>query len=68
MPDAFIARSLAGASTEGGVLSFLVIGQMIDIRNFLLLPRAFHRRIVVLAFFITFLLTFVLGVFINYRG
>ncbi|GEN36786.1 permease [Aneurinibacillus danicus] len=64
--DAFVARSLAGVSTVGGVFGFLVIGQMIDIRNFLLLPRAFHRKVVILTFFVTFVLTLLLGVMVNY--
>jgi uncharacterized membrane protein YraQ (UPF0718 family) len=66
--DAFVARSLAGLTTTGGVLGFLVIGQMIDMRNMFLLPSVFSRRIVIIAFSLAMLLTLCAGILINYIG
>ncbi|WP_018133320.1 permease [Effusibacillus pohliae] len=63
--DAFVARSLAGLTTNGGVLGFLVIGQMIDLRNMFLLPRVFPRWAVKLAFCLVIVLTLGLGIWIN---
>jgi uncharacterized membrane protein YraQ (UPF0718 family) len=64
--DAFVARSLAGLTTSGGVLGFLVIGQMIDMRNLFLLPSVFSRRIVIITFFLAMSLTLCGGILINY--
>jgi len=66
--DAFVARSLAGLTTTGGVLGFLVIGQMIDMRNMFLLPSVFSRRIVIIAFSLAMILTLCGGILINYIG
>jgi uncharacterized membrane protein YraQ (UPF0718 family) len=64
--DAFVARSLAGLSTTGGVVGFLVVGQMIDIRNLFLLPRVFSRKTVIITFVMAFVLTLLLGVGLNF--
>ncbi|BAU27308.1 hypothetical protein DFP93_102449 [Aneurinibacillus soli] len=66
--DAFVARSLQGVTTGGAVVSFLLIGQMIDIRNLLLLPRAFDHRVVVFVFTLAFALVLLLGIGLNYAG
>lgn len=66
--DAFIARSLQGVTTGGAVVSFLLIGQMVDVRNLLLLPRAFDRRIVFLVFILTIVFVLLLGIGLNYMG
>lgn len=66
--DAFVARSLAGLTTSGGVLGFLVIGQMIDMRNLFLLPSVFSRRIVTITFFLAIMLTLCGGILINHIG
>jgi uncharacterized membrane protein YraQ (UPF0718 family) len=63
--DAFVARSLAGLTTAGGVVGFLVIGQMIDMRNLFLFPRVFRMRITVITFMLATLLTLALGILIN---
>ncbi|GAX90657.1 permease [Effusibacillus lacus] len=65
--DGFVARSLAGLTTNGGLLGFLVIGQIIDIRNILLLPRVFPKSFVVITFVVAFLLTFAFGIWVNTR-
>jgi uncharacterized membrane protein YraQ (UPF0718 family) len=66
--DAFVARSLAGLTTIGGIAGFLVIGQMIDIRNLFLLPRVFHTQVVILTFALTIIFTLCIGVAINFVG
>lgn len=66
--DAFVARSLASLTTGGGVLSFLVIGQMIDIRNILLLPRVYDKWVIVRTFSLAIVLTFAVGVGVNLMG
>ncbi|GMA61029.1 permease [Alicyclobacillus fastidiosus] len=43
--DAFVARSFLSTYSFGSVLSFMLIGQMADLRNLFLLPRTFGRRI-----------------------
>jgi uncharacterized membrane protein YraQ (UPF0718 family) len=63
--DAFVARSLASLTTGGGVLGFLVIGQMIDLRNILLLPRVYDRWVVARTFGLAIVLTFAVGVGVN---
>lgn len=66
--DAFVARSLAPLTTGGGVLSFLVIGQMIDLRNIFLLPRVYDRWVIVRTFSLAIVFTFLVGVGVNYFG
>ncbi|BCJ85989.1 hypothetical protein skT53_09740 [Effusibacillus dendaii] len=65
--DAFVARSLAGLTTPGGVLGFLVVGQMIDTRNVFLLPRVFPPLAVKIAFCLAIVLPLCVGVWLNYR-
>ncbi|MFC4766942.1 permease [Effusibacillus consociatus] len=65
--DGFVARSLAGLTTNGGVLGFLVIGQMIDIRNLFLFPRIFPKRVIMITFFMAFVLTLFAGIWVNVK-
>jgi uncharacterized membrane protein YraQ (UPF0718 family) len=64
--DAFVARSLSGLTTSGGVLSFLVIGQMIDMRNLFLLPRTFPSWAVRFTYLLVILLTLSVGIAYNF--
>lgn len=66
--DAFVARSLASLTTGGGVLSFLVIGQMIDFRNILLLPRVYERWVIIRTFSLAIVFTLIIGVGVNLLG
>lgn len=43
--DAFVAAALTGLLPPGAILAFLLAGQMIDVRNLALFPRAFSRRV-----------------------
>ena len=45
--DAFVAASLTSLFSPGAVLAFMLMGQTVDIRNLLLLPRVFGRRTVI---------------------
>ncbi|MFB5193211.1 permease [Alicyclobacillus fastidiosus] len=42
--DAFVAMSFLNSYSLGSVMSFMMIGQMVDLRNLFLLPRTFGRR------------------------
>jgi len=59
--DAFVARGFLLSFPVGSVFSFLLIGQLADVRNLLLLPKVFSRRIVVQTVAICILITFMLG-------
>ncbi|WP_200758866.1 permease [Effusibacillus dendaii] len=61
--DAFVARSLAGLTTSGGVLGFLVIGQMIDMRNIFLFPHSAVK----IAFCLAIVLPLCVSIWMNYR-
>lgn len=53
--DAFIARSFSGAFPIDAVMGFLVLGPMLDLKNFLVLLGSFRRGFVFrLVFFILF--------------
>lgn len=65
--DAFVARSLAGLTMPGGVLGFLVTGQMIDMRNIFLLPRVFPGWAVKIAFCLAIVLPLCVGIWFNHR-
>jgi uncharacterized membrane protein YraQ (UPF0718 family) len=44
--DAFVARAFANTFSPGSVLAFMVIGQVVDLRNGLLLTRTVGLRVV----------------------
>lgn len=44
--EAFIARSFAGAFSQGPLMAFMVLGPMLDLKNLLLLSASFNRRFV----------------------
>lgn len=46
--NAFIARSFSNFFSLGGILSFMVLGPMVDIKNLILLSGAMGRRFVIL--------------------
>lgn len=45
--DAFIARTFVGSFSTGSILAFLVLGPMIDIKNYLMLSGTFKQNFVV---------------------
>jgi uncharacterized protein len=64
--DAFVARAFATTFSLGGVLAFMTIGQIVDLRNGLLLLRTFGARVVGLIAVAAYALVFAEGVLINH--
>ena len=63
--DAFIARAFAASFSLGAVLAFMTIGQLVDLRNGLLLLRTVGIRPVLLIVLVSYALVFAEGVAIN---
>ena len=63
--DAFIARAFATTFSLGAVLAFMTIGQLVDLRNGLLLLRTVGVRPVLLIVLVSYALVFAEGVAIN---
>ena len=63
--DAFLSLAFVRVFTSGSVLGFLVFGPMVDIKSTWMLAGVFQRRIVVYLILLTFLMTLLMGVFIN---
>lgn len=66
--DAFAAQAFTATFTSGSILAFLVFGPMVDIKRVLLFLRLFKTRTVAYLILLTFLLTLIFTVFINYFG
>ena len=63
--DSFFALSFASTFTSGSLLSFLVFGPMIDLKNIGLLLTVFRSRAIVYLFALAAQMTFVLALFVN---
>jgi len=63
--DAFVARAFASTFSPGSVLAFMTIGQIVDLRNGLLLFRTLGVRLVVLIVGVGYGLVLVEGVALN---
>jgi uncharacterized membrane protein YraQ (UPF0718 family) len=63
--DAFVARALATSFSPGAVLAFMVIGQIVDLRNGALLFRTLGPRLVVLIVTVGYALVLLEGIAIN---
>jgi uncharacterized protein len=63
--DAFVARAFATTFSLGAVLAFMTIGQIVDLRNGLLLWRTLGARLVLLIVLVAYALVFAEGVLIN---
>lgn len=63
--DAFLALSFANTFTTGSILAFLVFGPMVDIKSSLMFLGVFRRRTVLYLILLPFLLSLLMGVFIN---
>lgn len=66
--DAFIARTFVGQFTNGSIIAFLIFGPMIDIKNTLMLGKAFKARFIMKLIALIFMVCFVIGLTINYIG
>jgi uncharacterized protein len=63
--DAFVARAFASSFSLGAVLAFMTIGQVVDLRNGLLLWRTLGTRLLLLIVLVAYPLVFVEGVLVN---
>jgi uncharacterized membrane protein YraQ (UPF0718 family) len=63
--DAFVARAFAGSFSLGAVMAFMTIGQIVDLRNGLLLWRTLGGRLMLLVVLIAYPLVFAEGVLLN---
>jgi hypothetical protein len=54
--DAFIAASFSASFSNGALLAFMVLGPMLDVKNTLMLLKAFKPRFVILLILIIFFL------------
>jgi uncharacterized membrane protein YraQ (UPF0718 family) len=63
--DAFVARAFATTFTAGAVLAFMTIGQIVDLRNGLLMARTLGARLVVLILGVAYGLVLVEAVLVN---
>lgn len=63
--DAFLALSFVNTFTTGSILAFLVFGPMVDIKSSLMFLGVFRRRTVLYLILLPFLLSLLMGVFIN---
>ena len=63
--DAFVARAFAATFTTGALLAFMTIGQIVDLRNGLLLFRTLPGRLVVLIVVVAYGLVFVESLAVN---
>lgn len=57
--DAFVAQSFLGTFSFGGVMSFLIIGPMIDVKNISMLLASFTKSFVIKLTFVIFALVFI---------
>ncbi|WP_312667849.1 permease [Tissierella praeacuta] len=56
--DAFIARSFLNQFSIGSIMSFMVLGPMIDMKNLIMLSDSFSKRFIIKLTFIVFNITF----------
>ncbi|WP_297518681.1 permease [uncultured Clostridium sp.] len=62
--DAFVAQSFLSSFSLGGVMSFLIIGPMIDVKNISMLLSSFKKGFVIKLTFVIFALVFISTAFI----
>lgn len=63
--DAFIARTYIDVLPNNAILAFLVLGPMIDIKNFLMLRGTFKKRFVITITLLIFILVFLISQIVN---
>lgn len=64
--DAFVARALANQFPLGSVLAFLIIGQILDLRNIILFGKNFRPSLFVFIAVMSLILTFLWGLSIDF--
>jgi uncharacterized protein len=63
--DAFVARAFAASFSVGAVVAFMTIGQIVDLRNGVLLFRTLRAKLTALIVIVSYVLVFVEGLVIN---
>jgi len=63
--DAFLALSFVNTFTTGAIIVFLVFGPMVDIKSTMMFLGVFRRRPVIYLIVFPFLITLLIGIFIN---
>lgn len=63
--DAFVARAFANSFSLGAIMAFMAIGQLVDLRNGLLLWRTLGARLGLLVVVCAYPLVFVEGLLLN---
>ncbi|MDO5725731.1 MAG: permease [Tissierellia bacterium] len=63
--DAFIARTFVGQFSYGGIISFLIFGPMLDIKNMMMLFGAFKKKFVIILMATISLICFAFGILVN---
>lgn len=63
--DAFVARAFAGSFTLGSLFAFMVIGQVVDLRNGVLLFRTLRMPYVALIIVVSYVVVFLEALAIN---
>lgn len=66
--DAFVAKSFYGLFTTGSVVAFMTFGQMIDLKNTVVLLGFFKKRFVVVTIIVIAIICLLWGVAINILG
>ncbi len=66
--DAFVAKSFYGLFTTGAVIAFMTFGQMIDLKNTMVMLGFFKKRFIVTTVIIISILCLMWGVTINLLG
>lgn len=64
--DAFVARILANQFPLGSIMAFLVIGQIIDLRNIILFAKNFRPSFFLFLMTVSLILTFMLSLSIDF--
>ncbi|MBE2182629.1 MAG: permease [Anaerolineae bacterium] len=63
--DAFLSLAFVNTFTPGSIMAFLTFGPMVDIKSMLMFAGVFKPRVVAYLIILPFLLTLLIGVWIN---
>ncbi len=63
--DAFLSLAFVNTFTPGSIMAFLTFGPMVDIKSMLMFAGVFKPRIVAYLIILPFLLTLLIGIWIN---
>ena len=66
--DAFVAKSFYGLFTTGSVVMFMIFGQMIDLKNTVMMFGFFKKRFIAVTVVVITVACFSWGVAINFLG